>query len=404
MKIHQMLHFPLEGAGTGIYVDNLAKSLLKKGHVVRVLCSAHYPPSRDYPVDAVLFSNGENETFDLGFDFPVFASHPLSKGARFGELDKNQREAYLRTFHDRIERTISLFDPDIIHVHHGWVIASILADLDTPYVVTLHGTEYYGFKSYREYQENTLRGLHGAQIIMALTEQERQQAISTYRIDPEKVVIVRSGTDTDKFRPIDVDKTDLLGSYSVKEVDRPVVFFGGRLTAQKGVDTLLKAAEIYSQADEKPITLIAGDGDLRQQLQDLAGQLKLDSVYFLGNQSHEQMVKLFNMADLAALPSEFEAFGLVALEALACGTPVIAGDVGGLSQIVNEQVGCLIKPGDYRTLAEKVATFIKDGFKQKVRDKAAAYIRENFSWQKTADNIEKIYERVSGCYKDNKRN
>jgi len=399
MKIYQMLHFPLEGAGTGIYVDNLAKSLIKKGHEVRVLCSAHYPPSKEYPVDAVLFSNGENETFDLDFDFPVFASHPLSKGARFGELDYTQREAYLRTFHDKIEKAISLFDPDIIHVHHGWVIASILAEFDTPYVVTLHGTEYHGFKNYREYQENTLCGLRGAQIIMALTEQERQQAISAYRIDPEKIVIVKSGTDTDVFKPLEIDKKDLLSSYSVKEVDRPIVFFGGRLTVQKGVDTLLKAAEIYSKSDLKPITLIAGDGDLRWQLEGLARQLKLDSVYFLGNQSHEQMVKLFNVADVAALPSEFEAFGLVALEALACGTPVIAGDVGGFSQIVDEQVGCLIRPGDHRTLADKVVTFIKDGFKEKVRDKAAAYIRRNFSWQKTADNIERIYEQVLDRYK-----
>ena len=394
-----MLHFPLEGAGTGIYVDNLAKSLIKKRHEVRVLCSAHYPPSKEYPVDAVLFSNCENETFDLDFDFPVFASHPLSRGCRFGELDQNRRAAYAQTFRKKIEQAISLFDPDIVHVHHGWIIASILADFDTPYVITLHGTEYYAFNNFTEYQEVALRGLHGAQIIMALTEQERQRAISTYRIDPEKVVIVKSGTDTDMFRPLEVDKEQLLRGYSVKELDGPVVFFGGRLTAQKGVDTLLRAAEIYASGAPKPITLIAGDGDLREQLQDLAGQLKLDSVYLLGNQSHEQMVNLFNIADVAALPSIFEAFGLVALEALACGTPVIAGNVGGFSQIVNEQVGCLIKPGDYRTLAEKVTSFIKDGLKENVREKAAAYIRQNFSWQKTADNIESVYEHILNCSK-----
>jgi glycosyltransferase involved in cell wall biosynthesis len=399
-----MLHFPLEGAGTGIYVDNLAKSLAQKGHEVRVLCSAHYPPNEEYPVDAVLFSNSENEKSDLDFDFPVFASHPLSKGARFGELGQHQREAYAQTFRKKIDKAISQFDPDIIHVHHGWVIASILAEFDTPYVITLHGTEYNAFNNFKEYQGMTLRGLHGAQIIMALTEQERQQAISAYGIEPEKIVIIRSGTNTDMFKPIEVDKRDLLRSYSVKEVDGPVVFFGGRLSAEKGVDTLLRAAEVYSQSDEKPITLIAGDGDLREQLQSSARQLKLDSVYFLGNQSHEQMVKLFNIADVVALPSIFEAFGLVALEALACGTPVIAGDAGGFSQIVNEQVGCLIKPGDYGTLAEKVAGFIKDGIKEKVRDKAAAYIRQNFSWQRTADNIERIYEQILDCSEYNKHN
>ncbi len=91
MKIYQMMHFPLEGAGTGISVDNLARSLTKRGYQVRVLCSDHCLPSKPYPVEAVLFSNGENEKYDLDFDFPVFASHPLSKGNRFGDLNNAQQ-------------------------------------------------------------------------------------------------------------------------------------------------------------------------------------------------------------------------------------------------------------------------------------------------------------------------
>jgi len=390
------MHFPLEGAGTGIYVDSLAGSLIKKGHQVRVLCSNHCLPSKPYPVEAVLFSNGENERFDLDFDFPVFASHPLSKGKKFGELSKTQRQAYFQAFQTKIESGLSVFRPDIVHVHHGWVIASILAEFDIPYVITLHGTEYQAFKNYKDYQDDVLRGIHSAEIIVALTEEERAQAIDAYGLDPQRITVIKNGTDTDMFKPLEVDKEHLLKSYSVEAVNRPIVFFGGRLTAQKGVDTLLRAAGIYSQIDKKPITLIAGDGDLRNDLERLAGELKLDSVYFLGAQNHEQMVKLFNISDVAAMPSIFEPFGLVALEALACGTPVIAGDVGGFSKIVNNEVGYLMKPGDYKTLAEKITTFIRDGFKKKVQDKAAVYIRQNFSWDKTVENIEKLYEQVLG--------
>jgi glycosyltransferase involved in cell wall biosynthesis len=108
------------------------------------------------------------------------------------------------------------------------------------------------------------------------------------------------------------------------------------------------------------------------------------------------MVKLFNVADVAAMPSIFEAFGLVSLEALACGAPVIAGKVGGFKRIVNNEIGYLMKPGDHQTLAEKVTAFINDGFKEKVRDKAAAYIKQNFSWDKTVGNTEKLYEQVLG--------
>jgi glycosyltransferase involved in cell wall biosynthesis len=233
-------------------------------------------------------------------------------------------------------------------------------------------------------------------MVVALTEDERNRAIEAYGLDSQKITIITSGTDTAVFKPLDLDREGLLRSYSIEAGNRPVVFFGGRLTDQKGVDTLLRAASIYSKTDEKPITLIAGDGNLRNDLEKLAGELKLEDVYFLGAQSHEQMVKLFNVADVAAMPSIFEAFGLVSLEALACGTPVIASNVGGFSRIVNNEIGYLMKPGDYKTLTEKITTFIKDGFKEKVRNKAAAYIRQNYSWDKTVANIEKLYEQVLG--------
>jgi glycosyltransferase involved in cell wall biosynthesis len=361
---------------------------------VKALCTHHNTPSKSYPVEAVLFNNGSNERFDLDFDIPVFASHPLSKGDVFGDLTDAQREAYIRIFKEKIEREVSLFNPDIIHVHHGWIIASILAGSDFPYVITLHGTEYYAFEKFAEYRELVLKGLHGAKSVIALTAKERDQAIRAYGVDPSKAVIVTSGTDTDTFKPIKVDKEGLLKRYSISERDKPVVFFGGRLTDQKGIGTLLKAAKIYSRSDERPITIVAGDGALKQQLEELARELKLEGVYFIGNQNHQQMVELFNIADVVALPSIFEPLGLIAIEALACGTPVIASNVGGFTKTVNTQVGCLVEPGDYITLAEKVTTFIKDGVKAQVGDRAAAYVRENYSWDKTVNSIETIYEQI----------
>jgi len=393
-----MMHFPLKGAGTGIYVDALAGSLIKRNHEVRVLCCDHYIPNKQYHTEAILFNNDENEKYDLDFDFPVFASHPMSKGKKFGELNQDQKEAYVQAFRRKIGQEISGFKPDIIHVHHGWVVASVLAELDIPYVVTLHGTEYYAFKKYRRYQELTLRGIRGAQIIMALTEQEREQAIDAYGINPQKIIIVKSGTDTNMFRPLEIDKKSLLKSYSIKDTNRPVVLFGGRLTAQKGLDILLKAAEIYSQENERPITLIAGDGDLRGQLEELAKKLKLSDIYFLGNQDHQHMVNLFNIADVVVAPSRFEPFGLVALEALACGTPVIASNAEGFRETINEKVGCLIELDDYKALAEKVTKFIRDGFKDKVKHKAAAYIKQNFSWTRTVSHIESVYNQILGHF------
>ena len=98
-------------------MDALARSLIKRGHEVRVLCCDHHAGNKEYYAEAVLFNNGENEKYDLDFDFPVFASHPMSKGKKFGELNQTQREAYIQAFRRKIGQKISGFKPDIIHVH-----------------------------------------------------------------------------------------------------------------------------------------------------------------------------------------------------------------------------------------------------------------------------------------------
>lgn len=380
------------GAGTGIYVDLLTKELIKRGDEVKVLCSDHKIPDKPYPADALLFNNKTSDTFDINFDFPVFASHPLSKGKQFGELSEKERIEYTEEFRKKIDAEIKTFKPDMIHIHHGWIIASIVSEYDIPYVITLHGTEYYAFKQFPQYQREVLKGLKGAKKIMALTQKEKDQAIDAYGLTERDITIVNSGTDTEVFTPLNLNKNELLESYSIKGTKRPIVFFGGRMTPQKGLDTLIKAAKIYNESEIDPVTILAGDGSLKASHQQLAKDLKIKDIHFIGNQTHSQMVKLFNLADVAVLPSNFEPFGLVAVESLACGTPVIAGNVGGFKTIVNEDVGAKFEPGDDKTLAEKVLTFLIQDFKNKNKHKILEYVRKNYSWKNTVTHIKEIYD------------
>jgi hypothetical protein len=174
MRIQQMLIFPLQGSGSGVYVDRLAAFLTRRGHMVSVLCCDHRPPRREYPAEAILFANGRNGDVDLDFNFPAFTSHPLSTTTTFGTLTAAQREAYVRVFHERIRGAVARFEPQIVHAHHGWVIAAALAELPIPYVVSLHGTEQYGFDQYPEYRDLAQRGLRGARLLIALTERDRE--------------------------------------------------------------------------------------------------------------------------------------------------------------------------------------------------------------------------------------
>jgi glycosyltransferase involved in cell wall biosynthesis len=393
MRVHQMVIFPLQGSGSGVYVDRLATSLARRGHTVNVLCCDHQPPQREYLVEAILFANGRNRDVDLDFNFPAFTSHPLSTTTTFGTLTKAQREAYVQVFHERIQQAIARFQPEIVHAHHGWVIAAALAAQPIPYIISLHGTEQYGFDHYPEYRELALRGLRGARLLIALTERDREQAIATYAVDPRKVVVVKSGVDTGVFKPMPVDRAALLGGYGVPST-RPVVLFAGKLTAIKGVDVLLRAAAIYERSSPSLVTLIAGDGDERARLEQLARELALQHVYFLGYQDQQALIALANIADVGVFPSRRDAFPLVPIELLACGTPIVASHVGGFPQIVADGVGVLVPPDDPVALAAQVEELIAGGFKIQARDQIVAHVRHNLSWDTTVVGIERVYEQA----------
>ena len=130
------------------------------------------------------------------------------------------------------------------------------------------------------------------------------------------------------------------------------------MTQIKGVDVLLKAAKMYE--NENILTLLAGNGELFNEMNTLCHNLGLKNTYFLGNLDHDKLRELYNISDVSVVLSRFEAFGLVAIEALACGTPVIATKVGGLTQIINKDVGVLINTDDYVTLSNCIKNILGD--------------------------------------------
>jgi glycosyltransferase involved in cell wall biosynthesis len=433
MRILQILLFPLQGSGSGTYADRLAEFEQARGHTVKVLCCDHVVPQRRYETAALVFKSTAQSavpgTCDLNFNFPAFTTHPLSTSTTFGSLSDDQRERYVAAFHRKICEEVALFKPDIVHAHHGWVIGAALADLDVPYVISLHGTEHYGFLHYPAYRELALKGLRKADRVLALTEGERVKAIETYELDPDRVIAIASGVDTTLFKPLDMKhsaqraaalrtrrersaaraSTSLRSAQHARDAesknavlpftarygDRPIIFAASKHTAIKGTDVLLRAAAIYSRIPERPLTLIAGEGSERVALEALRDELNLlDDVIFLGWQNATQMMELYNAADVTVLASRTDWFPLVVIESLACGTPVIASDVGGLSQLVTPNIGRLFSSGDYATLAAYVTDFIRSDFKVAAHTACVQHVRERFSWDKTVDRIVAVYQEV----------
>jgi glycosyltransferase involved in cell wall biosynthesis len=177
-----------------------------------------------------------------------------------------------------------------------------------------------------------------------------------------------------------------------------VVAFVGKFADWKRLDVLLRAAAIYEQQEKKILTLIMGSGphEAQVQMHDLAAELGLRRTYFLGPRPQGELAVLFNCADVGCFPSYREPFGLVFIECMACGTPVIGADSGGPRDFVTPEVGVLVPETDDRqalaaSLAAAVQKAVDDDWKATKGPVAEVYAKENFS---VVSQVSKLLEEV----------
>src|SRR6185312_8357486 len=205
-------------------------------------------------------------------------------------------------------------------------------------------------------------------------------------------VVVPSGVDLSIFRPQRIHRRNALAGMGVADPDAPVVLFSGRLIAIKGVDLLLRAVKRCRDRGVRFTTLIAGDGSEAEQLVRLARQLRLIDTYFLGQQPHAALPALYNLADLVVVPSRQDVLPLAALEAQACGTPLVASTVGGLPDAVAAHAGLLVPPDDVDALADAIETLLAARLKQSNGGAIARHAREVFAFTRTVDAVVAVYD------------
>lgn len=358
-----------------------------------------YPELSDRTYDGfdsriIKFCDGTQSGCDLPYNFPCFTSHPRSNNTYYA-LSDSQMKDYIDLFVKIAKEEVESFKPDIIHAQHLWITPYAAAQTGVPYIVTAHGTDLKGFVKDKRYHPYALEGAKKAQKIITISKQVHAEVQELYGVADSQCDLIMNGYDENLFmiKP-DLNTEEVLRSFNIERTSKHLVSFAGKLTHFKGIDVLLKAAKHYEKELDDVMTLIAGNGELYDELTGLKNELGLKNVHFLGHVTQKQLVDLYNIADVSTVPSRTEPFGLVAIEALACGTPVVGTNQGGLPDFITDKVGTLVPVEDDLGLAEAITNEIQRKDKGGRATDCANYALKYFSWKHSIKEVEQLYKNV----------
>ena len=248
------------------------------------------------------------------------------------------------------------------------------------------------------------RVLEFADRIVISTPAEEAQLHWLYGADMEKVVTIPPGVDVEQFHPI--SKQVAKRRIGVPDRNRNILF-AGRIEPLKGIDTLLQAMALIQERHPEVVrnvcvAIIGGDpwsddpDDEMARLQSLRQELDIhDLVTFLGSKDQKVLPFYYAAAEMVVMPSHYESFGLVALEAMATGTPVIASEVGGLAFLVKDgETGFHVPSRDPEALAERICALLNDPGCQREMGRQAHLSAQKYAWHNIADRIIELYKNV----------
>jgi D-inositol-3-phosphate glycosyltransferase len=307
---------------------------------------------------------------------------------------------------------------EMLHSHYwlsGWVALQLRRLLRAPMVHMSHTLGYpKNAAAQRPWEQEPPRRLRvehevlrHCEALIAESPASKCHMVREYGVEPAKVHVIPGGVDTAVFHPQDRQQArQALGL----DAEPPVLLFVGRLQPLKGIDTLLRAAHVVRRRYAHSQVLVVGGGvdgqdeyeaeELRR-LQALGERLGLSQqVHFIKAQPQHVLAQYYAAADVFVMPSHYESFGMVALEAMACGTPVVASQVGGLgSTVVSGQTGFLVPEGDYRAFARAILRLLDSPALRAGCGRASLRRAQAFTWPRIVERTGQLYDRLFRQYK-----
>jgi glycosyltransferase involved in cell wall biosynthesis len=283
---------------------------------------------------------------------------------------------------------------DVVHGHsmYGWGAALAKA---RPLVLTCHGTQLNEFRATREttwdpnhrttdyisFRMERYAALR-SDLVVAVSEENRQDVVDQYGVDETVMRVVPNGIRPERFSPA--------------EPEGPVILSVGRLHQRKGLDLLIRAMPSVLQEVPKARLLIAGRGEREGELRNLAKTLDLeDKVEFLGFVPDDDLPALYRRAMVFAMPSLYEGFGIVMLEAMASSVPVVAFRTGATPEVIEDGVNGFL--ADAGTLADRLIKVLMDpGTARTMGRRARERVEAEYSWRRVAEKTMAVYEDAIG--------
>ncbi len=299
----------------------------------------------------------------------------------------------------------SLLDVDLIH-SHDWLVAGaarkLAREAGVPWLVTVHATEYGRHQGWVDKHPQSYihavekRMVRDADHVIAVSHYMRRHVSDVFGIPASKVTAIANGIDPTDLQPV-ADLPRLRAQYA--KPDERLILLVGRLVYEKGFHLALDALPGLIERLGNVRFLVAGSGTAEAELKAQAKRLKLTRHgSFVGWTGDEALHSLYRIADLCIVPSIYEPFGLVPLEAMASGCPCIVADTGGLREVVpgGRRVGLRFRARDSRALGRMAEQILSD---DELRDRLVAEAREHvlrFDWADVARQTGEVYSGLSG--------
>ena len=348
----------------------------------------------------------------LGVDVEVYTTDPegrLPKREIMDSVTVNRFRSYslgdLYFFSPGLYRELrKLRSADVVHVHNYQDFCALAAvcakrNYQKPLIFTPH-FHPVGANELRTMGKKLYASLVGRHIfensdaVIAVSNYEKHLLSETFHFNEQRITYVPNGINVKNC------------TYVARGINprKKSILYVGRLEEYKGVQYLISAFPKVREKEKDAQLLIVGMGSHKKKLVSLAESLGVrNNVHFLGNVSDVELANLYSTSSLFVMPSKYEAFCIAMVEAMGCGLPVIATRVGGMSELIGNNLrGLLIDyPPDVKTLAEMESRLLGDSsFSSRIGHVARDYVLEEFSWRLVAENLIKVYTTLCGCEPD----